>query len=68
MEIIYDEEGQDYLTKETQSLLNLLDMRTVIYNIETCVGSDGKPYIMEVLPRGGGNSRTSKIGIWCGLD
>ena len=27
---------------------------TGIYNIETCVGSDGKPYIMEVSPRGGG--------------
>ena len=45
---------QQYLTKEIQRLLNLLGMRTGIYNIETCVGSDGKPYIMEVSPRGGG--------------
>ena len=29
-------------------------MGTGIYNIETCVGIDGKPYIMEVSPRGGG--------------
>ena len=29
-------------------------MKTGIYNIETCVGSNGKPYIMEVSPRGGG--------------
>ena len=29
-------------------------MKTGIYNIETCVGEDGKPYIMEVSPRGGG--------------
>lgn len=45
---------QDYLTKETQRLMNLLEMKTGIYNIETCVGVDGKPYIMEVSPRGGG--------------
>lgn len=47
-------ENQDYLTKETQRLLTLLGMKTGIYNIETCVGDDGKPYIMEVSPRGGG--------------
>lgn len=45
---------QDYLTYETQRLMRLLDMKTGIYNIETCVGADGKPYIMEVSPRGGG--------------
>ena len=49
-----DKKDQDYLTNETQRLLSLLDMKTGIYNIETCVGSDGKPYIMEVSPRGGG--------------
>lgn len=47
-------EDQDYLTSETQRLMKLLDMKTGIYNIETCVSSDGKPYIMEVSPRGGG--------------
>lgn len=46
---------QQYLTKETQRLMDLLGMRNGIYNIETCVGSNGKPYIMEVSPRGGGN-------------
>lgn len=45
---------QDYLTKELQRLMNLLKMKHGIYNIETCVGSDNKPYIMEVSPRGGG--------------
>lgn len=45
---------QDYLTAETQRLMDLLHMSTGIYNIETCVGSDGKPYLMEVSPRGGG--------------
>lgn len=42
------------LTKETQRLIKLLNMNTGIYNIETCVDIDGKPYIMEVSPRGGG--------------
>lgn len=45
---------QDMLTLEIQRLLKLLHMNTGIYNIETCVGVDGKPYIMEVSPRGGG--------------
>ena len=44
---------QDTLTKETQRLFNLLGMKSGIYNIETCV-SNGKPYLMEVSPRGGG--------------
>ena len=43
------------LTSEIQRLLKLLNMRTSIYNIETRVGINGKPYIMEVSPRGGGN-------------
>lgn len=47
-------ENQDLLSKETQRLIKLLDMKTGIYNIETCVGINGKPYIMEVSPRGGG--------------
>lgn len=44
---------QDELTKEIQRLMLLLGMQTGIYNIETCI-ADGKPYIMEVSPRGGG--------------
>ena len=46
-------EYQDELTREIQRLMLLLDMKTGIYNIETCVAG-GKPYIMEVSPRGGG--------------
>ncbi len=48
------QEYQDILTSETQRLLKLLGMKTGIYNIETCVANGGKPYIMEVSPRGGG--------------
>lgn len=46
---------QDELTQETQRLMDLLHMNTGIYNVESCVGVDGKPYLMEVSPRGGGN-------------
>lgn len=47
-------EHQDYLSAEIQRLVKLLNMGTGIYNIESCVGNGGKPYIMEVSPRGGG--------------
>lgn len=47
------EEHQKVLTDETQRLAKLLGMQTGIYNIETCA-ANGKPYIMEVSPRGGG--------------
>jgi len=47
-------EHQDSLTREIQRLMDLLKMRTGIYNIETVVGKGGIPYIMEVSPRGGG--------------
>ena len=48
-------EHQEELRSEIQRLLNLLNMRTSIYNIETREGLDGKAYIMECSPRGGGN-------------
>lgn len=47
------QEHQDTLTSEIQRLMTLLKMKTGIYNIESCV-ANGKPYIMEVSPRGGG--------------
>lgn len=47
--------AQEELTSEIQRLMNLLSMRTGIYNIETRLCKNDKPYIMEVSPRGGGN-------------
>lgn len=49
-----EKSNQDYLSNEIQRLFDLLGMKTGIYNIETCVGANGNPYIMEVSPRGGG--------------
>ena len=43
-------------------------MRTSIYNIETRVGVDGKPYIMEVSPRGGGNRLAEMVRYATGVD
>ncbi len=48
-------EAQEELTNELQRLMTLLNMKTGIYNIETRLCKNGKPYIMEVSPRGGGN-------------
>lgn len=56
------------LTSEIQRLLKLLDMRTSIYNIETRVGTNGKPYIMEVSPRGGGNRLAEMLRFATGVD
>lgn len=46
---------QDDLTDQLQRLFKLLDVKTGIYNVESRVCSNGKAYIMEVSPRGGGN-------------
>lgn len=51
----FTEQQKSYLSSELQRLITLLKMRTSIYNVETRIGCNGKPYIMEVSPRGGGN-------------
>jgi hypothetical protein len=43
-------------------------MRTTIYNIESRIGIDGKPYIMEVTPRGGGNRLAEMIRFATSVD
>lgn len=46
---------QKDLTSELQRLFTLLSVRTGIYNVESRFCTNGKAYIMEVSPRGGGN-------------
>lgn len=46
---------QDELTRELQRLFTLLGVKSGIYNVESRVCTNGKAYIMEVSPRGGGN-------------
>ena len=48
-------ENQAVLRSELQRLIRLLDLNTSIYNVETRESTNGKPYIMEFSPRGGGN-------------
>lgn len=47
--------AQKELKSELQRLMGLLQVKTGIYNVEARLCTDGKPYIMEVSPRGGGN-------------
>lgn len=48
-------EIQRELRAELQRLMTLLGIGTGVFNIETRQGTDGKAYIMECSPRGGGN-------------
>ena len=57
-----DAKHQEELVSELKRLVKLLNLGTSIYNIETRVGTDGKPYIMEVSPRGGGNRLSEILG------
>lgn len=61
-------EQEEELTLEIQRLLKLLNMRTSIYNVETRIGLDGRSYIMEVSPRGGGNRLAEMILFATGVD
>ena len=51
----FTKEEEEYLTSEIQRLIYLLNLKTAVFNIETRVSTNNKPYIMELTPRGGGN-------------
>lgn len=61
-------EHEAYLTSELQRLMDLLHMQTSVFNIETRIASDGKPYIMECTPRGGGNRLCEMLHYATGVD
>ena len=61
-------EHQIELKKEIQRLLKLLNMKTSIYNIETRECTNGKAYIMECSPRGGGNRLAEMMRYATGVD
>lgn len=64
----FTEDEEKYLTSEIQRLITLLDMKTAVFNIETRVGTNGKPYIMELTPRGGGNRLCEMLRYATGVD
>ena len=61
-------EHEAYLTSELQRLMDLLHMQTSVFNIETRIVSDDKPYIMECTPRGGGNRLCEMLCYATGVD
>lgn len=56
------------LNSELQRLITLLGIQTSIFNIEARIGTNGKVYIMEVSPRGGGNRLSEVIRMGTGVD
>ncbi len=64
----FTKEQEACLTSEIQRLITLLGMKTNVYNIETRVGTNGKPYIMELTPRGGGNRLCEMLRYATGVD
>lgn len=59
---------QEELRSELQRLITLLGLKTSIYNVETRMGVDGKSYIMEFSPRGGGNRLSEMLRYASGVD
>ena len=64
----FTKEQEEYLTSEIQRLISLLNLKTVVYNIEVRVAPNGKPYIMEFTPRGGGNRLCEMLRYATGVD
>lgn len=64
----YTNEQEKFLANEIQRLISLLGMKTCVYNIETRIGTNGKPYIMELTPRGGGNRLCEMIRYVTNVD
>lgn len=64
----FTKEEEAYLTSEIQRLITLLNLKTVVYNIEVRVAPNGKPYIMELTPRGGGNRLCEMLRYATGVD
>ena len=59
---------QEELKNEIQRLFKLLNLKTSIYNIETRECDNGKAYIMECSPRGGGNRLAEMMKYCTGID
>lgn len=60
--------AQEELRSELQRLMTLLNVKTGVYNIETRLCKNGKPYIMELSPRGGGNRLSEMMKYVSGQD
>ncbi len=65
---LMDQDHQEELKRELQRLITLLGMKTAVYNVETRVDKQGKCFLMEVSPRGGGNRLAECIKYATGRD
>lgn len=63
-----DHRKQNFLKDELKRLIDLLGMGSSLYNVETRIGKDGKAYIMECSPRGGGNRISEVLSMKTGVD
>lgn len=59
---------QKELKSELQRLISILGMKNGVFNIEARVGVNGKVYIMEVSPRGGGNRLSEVLYMATGVN
>ncbi len=60
--------AQEELRGEIQRLMTLLGLGTSVYNIESRLAVNGKPYIMELSPRGGGNRLSEVLHMASGVN
>lgn len=60
--------AQCILKNELQRLVSILKLTTSIYNVETRLGKNGIPYIMEFSPRGGGNRLAEMLEYSSGVE
>jgi len=56
------------ITSELQRLGDLLHFRTGLFNVEWRVCKNGKPYLMEVSPRAGGNRLAEMLNYAADVD
>lgn len=59
---------ENVLMHEIQRVIELLNLKSSIYNVETRLATNGKPYIMEISPRGGGNRLAECLRYATGVD
>lgn len=58
--------AQGELRSELQRLAGLLGLRDGVFNVETRVAADGRAYVMELAPRGGGNRLSEMLRLATG--
>lgn len=65
---VISKDNLEILKGEIQRVITLLNLKTSVFNIEVRECINGKPYIMELTPRGGGNRLSEMMKIATGVD